>query len=270
MNATHFTHPFSHFPLNFQGPGVNHPWWPVVPNLNDSGNGYVKFKEINGDKGLRNAVHHYWNAKKFTLTVSGGVNYHYYPENGTGHTQPASIALSKTHTTYGSKGGLYAVSPAPLSDDLIPQPASKSRMSTAFHPGAGFQHYSPSAGVLPYKTDEDFDAALRFNSILFVTSLDRWVCSISINGALTGRKWNAARDNRLGHGYVNFYFLNATDAVLPGYSTSAVTLPEMFEGGNRLVYLVGGTNENDGSAPYPKPTGTISAAVTDAEYWTYD
>jgi 1-acyl-sn-glycerol-3-phosphate acyltransferase len=87
---------------------------------------------------------------------------------------------------------------------------------------------------------------------------------------LTAKKWNAARDNRLGVGYVNFYFLNATDAVLPGYSTSAVSLPDMFEGGNRLMYLVEGTNRDGGSAPYPKPTGTVSAAVTDAEYWTYD
>jgi hypothetical protein len=227
------------------------PWWPVHLNINGLGNGYVKFKETEGDKGLRNAVQFYWNAKKVKLTLSATITYDTYTDDGIVRD---TKSLTKSHLSYDPLAGFYGVSPSQTPEEEIPQPASSANCELGVV--CGFDWRYPSPQSLLY--DELMIMTCRFSDICYIESLNRWVCRVYITGDIRFRTRNS-NQNIIGSGFSHVSILNATDPTSSDEpNTSPITLPDVFEGGNRLSYSLGSGD-----------SGSVTGSI-DVEYWQYD
>lgn len=255
MNATHFIHRNGHIPLMagyVEGVGYR----PVFPSISTPEDNesmvYAVFKEVDGDKGLRNATHFHWNLKKLSMSVSCSLTY----AMDIGGGPPKTDTIEQGHTAYNPQGGLYNVEPAPTEEASIPQPAGNSRYSQ--NTSLRFDYFHPILEE-QWKYDQSLIAVTcSFPQVLFIESLQRWVADVRAHGEATSAVWNKDRTTRKGFGYVDFTVISPGAAApysLPHLTD--VTLPEIFEAGNKIAYRTGYGD-----------SATVAVTVS-AEYWTY-
>ena len=225
MPATNFSHPYMHFS--------------AVPTDDPYGNVDLRFADVGGDKGLRNAVRFFWNAKIISIGSSG--------------TAPSYVAEDDSVIP----GFSWDQAPVAVTPTPYKQPA-KRVINIAVLEGPGratgvTQEGSGFADVGDVGTVEA--SMLRIN---FSTSLDRYTLSCSMAAA------NSVADE-------DGDYDSGWDAVLelPGTTPSSMTrvgalhLPDCFDTSQTAKVFVTSTVRGFSVLP---TAGSLTMAV---EYWTY-
>jgi hypothetical protein len=254
MNASPFIHRNGHVPLRllYLSRFGYAPEFPSFPTPEDFNSNYAIFKEIDGDKGLRNATHFHWNLKKISISTSCVVSYFSEPPGG---GEQVTVTLAKSRTAYDPQGAFVMVGPPPETESGIPQPAAK--VMSLLGSFSSFIFFDPILEVDTWKTDQDIRCSVSFNGVFFIESIQRWVAEIHVHGTATAAQWSGDRETRYGLGYVDYTDLIPGHSPSSGYSVADIVLPAIFEAGNKVQFLVGSGD-----------TATV-ALVVSAEYWTY-
>lgn len=254
MDATPFIFRSGHVPLSYlyDASVGYYPAFPSVPTPEDLFSNYAIFKEIDGDKGLRNATHFFWNLKKLSVTFSSTLTY-----ATSDPTNPSvTVSLERSHVAYGPIGSFFIVSPQPTAESDIPQPARN--VVSISNGSVGFWHLDP---ILPaeilFKYDKRMIVSIQMGGVWFIESLQRWVATISINVEFSAATWDASREERKGFGDVDLFSISPGEVPSGGYSVVGATFPDIFEENNRIQYLAGYGD-----------SATVDLTIS-AEYWTY-